>query len=188
MIFSNARFTKVFARVFTLVCFLGWAFLMVSSPGPADSLAPAEKTWSQDKRFVDNGNGTITDTKTSLMWMKQESYQRTGHWITWPDAFDYVKKINEDGFANYYDWQMSTLADLKTLYEPDKTNSQQVGREMKIHIDPIFAQEGSGAWWALEANGHFNAFGIEFNSGKKFSAPKKSIARKAVRPMRVVKP
>jgi len=42
--------------------------------------------------------------------------------------------------------------------------------------------------WALEANGHFNAFGIEFNNGNKFSAPKKSIARKAVRPMRVIKP
>jgi hypothetical protein len=104
------------------------------------------------------------------------------------ESFDFIKKANEKGFANYYDWQMPTLKDLKTLHEPHKTNSQQVGREMKIHIDPIFAKEGSGAWWALEANGHFNAFGIEFNNGKRFSASKKSKARKAVRPMRVVKP
>jgi Protein of unknown function (DUF1566) len=149
---------------------------------------PAEKTWSQDKRFVDNGDGTITDTKTHLMWMKQESYQQTGHWLAWANAFEYIKKANEDGFANHYDWQMPTLADLKTLFEPGKTNSKQLGREMVIHIDPIFAKEGTGILWALEANGHFNAFGIEFNNGNKFSAPKKSIARKAVRPMRVIKP
>ena len=163
--------------------------LLVGGPSSAAEMPqkPApEKIWSQDKRFVDNGDGTITDTKTNLMWMKQDSYQQTGHWINWLESFDFIKKTNEKGFANYYDWQMPTLENLKTLHEPHKTNSQQVGREMKIHIDPIFAKEGSGIWWALEANGHFNAFGVEFNSGKRFSAPKKSKARKAVRPVRVV--
>jgi hypothetical protein len=182
--------SKTFMKnIFVISFIISWALT-----GSRLSLAetpqkpPAEKIWSQDKRFVDHGDGTITDTKTNLMWMKQESYQQTGHWITWLESFQYIKKINEDGFANYFDWQMPTLKDLKTLHEPHKTNSQQVGREMKIHIDPIFAKEGSGVWWALEDNGHFNAFGIEFNSGKRFSAPKKSKARKAVRPMRVVKP
>jgi hypothetical protein len=164
--------------------------LMLSSPAlTEESHKPiAGKTWSQDKRFVDNGDGTITDTKTHLMWMKQDSYQQSGHWLNWAGAFDYVKKANENGFANHYDWQMPMTEDLKTLFEPGKTNSKQLGREMVIHIDPIFAKEGSGICWSLEANGHFNAFGIEFNNGNKFSAPKKSIARKVVRPMRVVKP
>ena len=163
---------------------------MLSTPALAETPqnSPAEKVWSQDKRFVDNGDGTITDTKTNLMWMKKESHQLTGHWLDWAAASSYVKKTNEDGFANHYDWQMPTLEDLETLFEPDKINSKQLGREMAIHIDPIFEKEGSGVWWALEANGHFNAFGIEFNNGNKFSAPKKSIARKVVRPMRVVKP
>jgi hypothetical protein len=163
---------------------------MWSLPSPAETPldSSAGKIQSQDKRFIDNGDGTITDSKTSLIWMKQDSYQQTGHWLTWPESFDFVKKNNEDGFANYYDWQMPTIKDLRTLHEPNKTNSQQVGREMIIHIDPIFAKEGSGAWWALEANGHFNAFGVEFNNGTRFSAPKKSKARKAVRLMRVVTP
>lgn len=149
---------------------------------------PVEKVWSQDKRFVDNGDGTITDTKTNLMWMKKESHQHTGHWLNWAKSFEYVKKTNEEGFANHHDWQMPTLEDLKSLFEPDKINSKQLGREMSIHIDPIFEKEGSGLWWALEANGNFNAFGVEFNNGNKFSAPKQSIARKVVRPMRIVKP
>ena len=28
---------------------------------------------SDDKRFLDNDDGTITDTKTNLMWMKKDS-------------------------------------------------------------------------------------------------------------------
>ncbi len=172
-----------------MVSMLFWVLTWSSSSLADLAQKPsAEKIWSQDKRFVDNGDGTITDTKTNLMWMKQESYQQTGHWLTWFESFDFIKKTNENGFANYFDWQMPTLKDLETLHEPHKTNSKQVGREMIIHIDPIFEKEGSGAWWALEANGHFNAFGIEFNNGNRFSAPKKSKARKAVRPMRVVKP
>jgi len=185
MILSNSPVKMVLCSFYVLV----WTLTLSTLSLAEMSQEPVtEKTWSQDKRYVDNGDGTVTDTKTHLMWMKQDSYQQTGHWITWMESFQYIKKINENGYANYYDWQMPTLKDLKTLHEPHKTNSQQVGREMKIHIDPIFAKEGSGVWWALEDNGHFNAFGVEFNSGKRFSAPKKSKARKAVRAMRVVTP
>jgi len=185
MIFSKFSVKTIFVTI----CILIWTLTgALPSLAEAPQNSPAEKTWSQDKRFVDNGDGTITDTKTHLMWMKKESHQQTGHWLNWAGSFDYVKKVNAEGFANYYDWQMPTLEDLKTLFEPDKINSKQLGREMTIHIDPIFEKEGSGVWWALEDNGNFNAFGIEFNNGNKFSAPKQSIARKVVRPMRVIKP
>jgi Protein of unknown function (DUF1566) len=181
---------KTFLRKLCMASSILIGMLLWSLPSLAEAPqnSPAGKTWSQDKRFVDNGDGTITDTKTHLMWMKKESHQQTGHWLNWAGSFDYVKKANAEGFANHYDWQMPTLEDLKTLFEPDKTNSKQLGREMTIHIDPIFEKEGSGVWWALEDNGNFNAFGIEFNNGNKFSAPKQSIARKVVRPMRVIKP
>jgi uncharacterized protein DUF1566 len=181
---------KTFLRKLCMASSILIGMLLWSLPSLAEAPqnSPAGKTWSQDKRFVDNGDGTITDTKTHLMWMKKESHQQTGHWLNWAGSFDYVKKANTEGFANHYDWQMPTLEDLKTLFEPDKTNSKQLGREMTIHIDPIFEKEGSGVWWALEDNGNFNAFGIEFNNGNKFSAPKQSIARKVVRPMRVIKP
>ena len=42
--------------------------------------AEAVASWSADKRFKDNGDKTITDTKTGLMWMKEDSYLHSGHW------------------------------------------------------------------------------------------------------------
>ncbi len=143
--------------------------------------------WSQDQRYADNGDGTITDTKTGLMWMKEDSYLRTEHWLNWKESGDYVSKLNIVAYAGYIDWQLPSLDQLRTLYESDKVNSKQLGREMKIHIDPIFEKNGAGASWSSETNGTWNAFGIVFNTGGRFSAAQKSRSRKAVRPVRIIK-
>ena len=143
-----------------------------------------EVSWSIDKRFRDNGNLTITDTKTGLMWMKEDSYLHAGHWINWFESIQHVKQLNEEGFANQYNWQVPTIHQLTTIYEADKTNSRVLGRGMIIHIDPIFAKKGSGSLWAIEENGNYNAFGIVLNNGKRFNSPKKSKFRKAVRAVR----
>ena len=51
---------------------------------------------SQNKqRFIDNDNGTITDSFTGLMWQEGYAYRETGNYINWYDANDYVEKLNE---------------------------------------------------------------------------------------------
>lgn len=155
----------------------------------SDAKTDAKKViLSKDKRFIDNGDQTITDTKTRLMWTKEDSYQQTGHWLNWFESFEFVEKLNEDGFANHRDWKMPTIDQLKTLYDPHKTNSSQLGHGMKIHIDPIFAKNGSGSHWSLQADGAFNALGVIFNHGGKFTLSKKARARKSARALRHVSP
>ena len=146
--------------------------------------AGAVISWSVDKRFKDNGDKTITDTKTGLMWMKEDSYLHFGHWVNWFESIHFIKKINEDGFANQYDWQLPTIEQLTTLHEMDKMNSKDLGKGMNIHIDPIFAKEGSASLWSIEENGNYNAFGVVLNTGKRFNSSKNSRFRKAVRAVR----
>lgn len=169
---------------------LGWILAAALILTPAISAATpdgsAQKTWSEDRRFLDNGDGTISDTQTGLMWVKKDSYLHTGRMMNWSEAFEYVRSLNENMYADYMDWRMPTLDELRTLYEADKTNSAQVGREMKIHIDPIFGKEGCGALWSSEDDGHFNALGIIFNTGQQFSSNKKSRSRRATRAVRVI--
>jgi len=162
-----------------------WVALSHAEPGITKN-EPA--IWSEDKRFVDQRDHSIIDTQTGLMWLKSDSYQITGHWMNWTDSFKFISALNETGFANHFDWRLPTLDELRTLYEAKKINSAQVGREMVIHIDPVFAKEGSGSLWSSEVNGHFNAFGIIFNNGQRFSAHKSSKSRKAVRAVRTAHP
>ena len=144
----------------------------------------AVASWSMDKRFKDNGDKTITDTKTGLMWMKKDSYLHSGHWSNWFESIQHVRQLNEEGFANHYDWQIPTIQQLITIYEEEKINSKVLGRGMIIHIDPIFAKRGSASLWTIEENGNYNAFGVILNTGEQFNSPKLSKFRKAVRAVR----
>jgi len=140
----------------------------------------------EKKRFIDNQDGTISDSKTGLMWIKNDSFLHFGHWVNWAEAKTYIKILNKTGFANYFDWKLPTTNELKTLYEAEKINSSQVGREMKIHIDPLFGKNGSGSLWSANENGRYNAFGVIFNTGNIFSANKYSRSRKATRGVRLI--
>ena len=166
-----------FGNCILWIIFLGLALLL---PGQTEAVS----RWSADKRFKDNGDKTITDTKTSLMWMKEDSYLYSRHWVNWFKSREFIQQLNKEGFAGQYDWQLPTVEQLTTLYEIDKINSKVLGRGMNIHIDPIFAKEGSGSLWSIEENGHYNAFGVVFNSGKRFNSSKKSTFRKGVRAVR----
>ena len=143
-----------------------------------------ETSWSIDKRFKDNGNLTITDTKTGLMWMKEDSYLQSGRWTNWFESIQLVRQMNEDGFANQYDWQIPSIKELTTIYEAGKINSKVLGKGMIIHIDPIFSKEGGASLWSIEENGYHNAFGLILNTGKRFNSSKKSKFRKSFRAVR----
>jgi len=159
---------------------LGMVFTAQVSAGPVN--------YSQDKRFIDNGDKTITDTETGLLWMKEDSYQYKGHWLNWFQAFDYIRELNQERFADYLDWRLPTVKELTTLYEVEKYNGKQVGSEMNLHMDPIFAKEGSGTLWSNEVNGNYNAFGVVFNTGQRFNSSKRKKARRAVRAVRNLTP
>ena len=41
--------------------------------------------------YVDNNDGTVSDTRNSLMWKKSDSYDEFGYGITWFEAHDYCE-------------------------------------------------------------------------------------------------
>ena len=63
-----------------------------------------------DGRFVDNGDGTVTDTRTGLMWAQTDNM---GH-ISWKDAKLYCENII---LSQYNNWRMPTIEELKTLFD-----------------------------------------------------------------------
>jgi hypothetical protein len=67
-------------------------------------------------RFVANGNGTVSDKKTGLMWAAKDN----GDLISWPKALTYSQNYNGGGFT---DWRMPTLSELNSLYDPGEKNS-----------------------------------------------------------------
>ena len=49
----------------------------------------------EEKRFIDNYSGSITDSFTGLMWQEGYAYRETGNYISWYDANNYIEKLNQ---------------------------------------------------------------------------------------------
>ena len=77
--------------------------------------------------FVDNGDSTITDNATGLMWMQDDD----GNGMLWEDALTYAENFN---FAGYTDWRLPDAKELQSIIDysrnPETTSSAA--------IDPLF--------------------------------------------------
>ena len=115
---------------------------------------------SSDGRFIDHGNGTITDTTTGMMWTREDSYAALGRCLDWNASKSYVNGLNTGA---YNDWRLPTIKELKTIYEASKSNrSSKYGL---IHLDVIFADGAAHCYWSSEIDGSGQARVVFFNHG-----------------------
>jgi len=81
-------------------------------------------------KFVNNGDGTITDEATGLMWSKTDS----GFGMTWEEALAWVQQKNKENYLGYNDWRLPNAKELQSVVDytrsPDTTKSPA--------IDPVF--------------------------------------------------
>ena len=71
------------------------------------------------QRFTDNGDGTVTDSLTGLMWLKDGGCMKA----KWKSALTAVAGLNNHqgqnncaGYnGNYSDWRLPTVNELKSL-------------------------------------------------------------------------
>ena len=89
-------------------------------------------------RFVNNGDGTVPDTLTVLMWIKNDSYLDFLKFVAHPAAVKYLNKKNEEAFAGKTDWRMPNKREAHSLFDMNKDVQDKY--EMTIHIDPIFTE------------------------------------------------
>jgi hypothetical protein len=103
--------------------------------------------------FVDNGDDTVTDRVTGLMWQKDGSSEG----MTWANAKAYVNKLNSDRFAGYSDWRLPTIEELASLMKSSKANGD-------LYIDPIFSEKQTFCWSA-DTFGPGTAWYASFKTG-----------------------
>ncbi len=80
--------------------------------------------------FADNGDGTISDQATGLMWAQSDS--NTG--LNFEEALAYVAAMNAQAHLGHTDWRLPNIKELHSLMDysrsPDTSSSAA--------IDPIF--------------------------------------------------
>ena len=113
-------------------------------------------------RFENHGDGTVTDTKTGLMWAAKDN----GSLINWQTARSYCQNYNGGGHT---DWRMPTLKELASLYDPKEKNKHG------YHVNKLI-DISAASCWASETRDYeaarFNfTYGEVYWLRKSFSGP-----------------
>ena len=82
-------------------------------------------------KFVDNGDGTITDLATGLMWQKADD----GIARNWEDALSYAENLE---LAVYDDWYLPDVKELHSIV--DYTRNEPA-------VNPVFFTTDKGGWF-----------------------------------------
>jgi hypothetical protein len=109
--------------------------------------------WAKpDSTYIDNGNGTVTDIETKLMWQ-----QATADKMNWYVAKPYCKDLR---LAGYTDWRLPTLDELKTLVDQSWGNNPTINRT-------FFPGTVSAFYWASSTSAYYmnDSWGLSFYNG-----------------------
>lgn len=127
-----------------------------------------------DAQFVDHGNGTITDSKTGLMWKKcseglsgNSCNADTIATFTWKSALEQPGTVNNVGFAGYTDWRLPNIKELTSIVEEKCYDSS-------INLNHFPNTPSSGIYWSGSADADFldNAWNVSFYSGYNNTFPR----------------
>lgn len=120
-----------------------------------------------DSRYQDNGDGTVSDLKTGLMWQQCSAGQSgngcaTGSLLSysWDHALQYPQTLNSSGgFAGYTDWYLPNLNELESLVEEACYTA--------INLN-LFPNTSNDLYWSASPNANYTekAWYVHFGNGR----------------------
>lgn len=105
------------------------------------------------RSFTHNGNNTVTDNATGLMW--QDNTDAKDLTKAWADAINYCETLSLGGHS---DWRLPSIEELVSITDKGRVNPS---------IDPSFANVASSNYWSSTTNvsNSDNAWNVNFNNG-----------------------
>ncbi|MCP4349452.1 MAG: DUF1566 domain-containing protein [Desulfobacterales bacterium] len=92
------------------------------------------KSGSFRNAFRDNGDGTVTDYVTGLVWQKSGSEKH----MNFRKAQEYIENLAISRFAGHSGWRLPTIEELASLLESSKTDD--------LYIDRVFVSVQRRCW------------------------------------------
>lgn len=108
--------------------------------------------------YVDNGDGTVTDTTYGFMWQKTPASTE----MSWANALMYCENLNDGGHT---DWRLPNKLELESLVMDTRSNpSINTSVFNMLYFSPIFHTSSSPD--STNQSGDGNAFTVLFNNGE----------------------
>jgi hypothetical protein len=99
--------------------------------------------------FADNGDGTITDAATALMWARDDS----GTGMDWEHALAWAQQKNAESYLGHDDWRLPNIKELHSIVDysraPGVTGSAAI--DPLFHVTAVTSETGAsdyGFYWS----------------------------------------
>lgn len=109
--------------------------------------------------FMDNGDGTVTDIATGLMWQQAETWA-----MTWDKALAYCEDLK---LAGYNDWRLPSILEISSLVDHKKSRPA---------IDTVYFRGcRSGHYWSGTTRSSYPGFAwyVGFDEGRSYGSAHK---------------
>lgn len=109
--------------------------------------------------FVDNYDGTVTDTSTGLMWQQGEPGS-----MTWSNALNYCEDLELPSGSGQADWRLPNVKELESItddtrYIPAIDTSFFLNARLDGYwSSSTYAYYSDWAWWVSFYNGHIGMY------------------------------
>jgi len=111
------------------------------------------KNYTENEFEAQKDGNVICDKTTGLMWQKSGSQKP----MTYDEAHNYIRQLNQEGFAGYSDWRLPTLKEAITLLKPTQMNHE-------LFIGPLF--DNKQRWiWTSDLSRVSSAWVVYFSDG-----------------------
>nr|MEE4269571.1 DUF1566 domain-containing protein [Candidatus Krumholzibacteria bacterium] len=103
--------------------------------------------------LVDNGDLTITDQATGLMWSRQDSGVTDPAGLNWEEALAWVQARNEEQYLGHDDWRLPSVKELQSIVDytrsPDTSGSAAIASVFQsTAITNEAGQEDYAFYWS----------------------------------------
>ena len=107
---------------------------------------------SRDDRFTDNGDGTVTDNETELMWQQTD----VDTYRDWEDALAYCEGLD---LAGHEDWRLPDIKELRSIVDNTTYNPA-------IDED-FFPGTNPSGYWSSSTSAYYtdSAWYVSFTNG-----------------------